>query len=118
MKVIHLPKDDLEALRAELNQYGVDFAVKPNGTESCEVLYKFQDVAQVEAAVHNVLKTSVVDLSRTGKDLAKTAVQASSKQPLADRLAAATKVAAERNAAIAPQQPEQVLDHTKDNITR
>ena len=103
IKIMNLPQENLDALRTELNKYGVDFAVLPKG-KHCEVLYKFQDVAQVEAAVQNVLKTSVADLSRNSKDAAKAAVQEATKLPLTDRLAAATKVAAERNAALPVQE--------------
>lgn len=112
---MNLPESHVEELRSELNKYGVDFAVKPNGA-SCEVLYKFQDVAQIEAAVQNVLHISAADLSRSGKEAAKSVVQAATKTPLAARLATAAKTAAERNEAAPAQQ--QVHKHTRDSLTR
>lgn len=114
LKIMNLPESHVEELRSELNKYGVDFAVKPNGA-SCEVLYKFQDVAQIEAAVQNVLHISAADLSRSGKEAAKSVVQAATKTPLSTRLAAAAKTAAERNAAAPAQQQEH--KHTKDSLT-
>lgn len=116
LKIMNIPENDLGALRTELNKYGVDFAVVPKG-EQCEVLYKFQDVAQIEAAVQNVFQTSAADLSKAGKDIAKTVAQAATKVPLADRLATAAKTAAERNAVTAAQQPEHVHNHAKDSMT-
>lgn len=112
VKLLNIPEGNLDALRTELNKYGVDFAVMPNGEQGAQVLYKFQDVSQVEAAVQSVLQTSVAGLSKGAKDV----VQAATKLPLADRLAAASKVAAERNTAAAATK-EQVQKHAKDVIT-
>lgn len=110
LKLLQIPQQDLDSLRKELTQYGVDFAVVPRESH-CEVLYKFQDAVQIESAVQAVFHTSAAKL---GKDLVQSAAKG---VPLTDRLAAAGKAAAERNAAMGQAQ-EQTQSHTREGISR